>query len=476
MTKVIRQKMKRVIRQKFIPLGTKDATRVENGRYVFAYTHIMTKQVVYSLQQQMKGSAMLRQIPFVGKKSKPAAIRKDNWVPLVTLCFPTGRQGLDAFKKLRELRKLRELHWKELFTREDAKRLDMPKHQFLPDQRGIARHLMDQKANSVADVAKVLRLQEEAGERQQEKAQTLEAKAAEKAAEDEARDRELARLATPEELELIKEKIKSARAELLELKGLEEQTQETREQRTKLGKRIWNLQIRDRRMRLAVQTYGPNGDGPSPPPPTPEEQAARDAEEDQRAELYRAGKLPLPKHGHRRNLMLGKQPSEFTMEGVHLQWYNFPDNEYAPDWPEAVEHSEMSRVQWRVDSALVRAFPEVFQDVAREHTIEGETEEAPTKNWGERAVAVGFVAPDPRDPPAPSLEEIQERLNQVLAEGSLEGQRQRLRGESPTLLEPARAPAAIKMQQAQPQEMSVWDRLKHRYPRVFGKPVQELQV
>ena len=66
--------------------------------------------------------------------------------------FPTGKQGLDALKKLRELRKLHEVNWNKTnpeWGREPKKRL--------------IRLIMDQRANSAADVAAVLSIQEKAG-------------------------------------------------------------------------------------------------------------------------------------------------------------------------------------------------------------------------------------------------------------------------------------------------------------------------
>lgn len=90
----------------------------------------------------------LRQLPYNGKKTVPRALRKDLWHPMATISFsPTipnaPELGLSTFQKLREYRKLHELLW----PKEEMQGLSRVK-------RG--RKLMDQKANSVADMAAAL--------------------------------------------------------------------------------------------------------------------------------------------------------------------------------------------------------------------------------------------------------------------------------------------------------------------------------
>ena len=92
----------------------------------------------------------LKQLPFVGKKSVPAAIRPDLWTPFCTVTFPSPYQGQLAFRKLRELRRLHETSWH---------RTDPDKTTTTAKQR--MRFIMDQKANAVADLAQVLVLQRE---------------------------------------------------------------------------------------------------------------------------------------------------------------------------------------------------------------------------------------------------------------------------------------------------------------------------
>lgn len=90
----------------------------------------------------------LAQLPFLGKQTVPATIRKDLWRPLATVSFPHAHQGLLAYQALREFRKRHELEW------DPAQFQGMSKK-----QRG--RKLRDQKANTVADLAAVLGRQEE---------------------------------------------------------------------------------------------------------------------------------------------------------------------------------------------------------------------------------------------------------------------------------------------------------------------------
>ncbi|PQE13196.1 transcriptional regulation of mitochondrial recombination domain-containing protein [Rutstroemia sp. NJR-2017a BBW] len=126
--------------------------RPEHGEQIYVYNHLQTNQVVYSLTKSLKNNASLAQLPYNGKKTVPAALRKDHWSPLALITFPPGTSaaGLTAYQKLREYRKLHELSWdpsSPVFQDKDGK----PLNRIL---RG--RKLNDQKANSVADIAAVL--------------------------------------------------------------------------------------------------------------------------------------------------------------------------------------------------------------------------------------------------------------------------------------------------------------------------------
>jgi hypothetical protein len=85
----------------------------------------------------------LKQLTFVGKKTVPAALRKDLWRPMATISFPTNEQGLEAYRELREWRKMHELQYDNKLRLENSK-------------AELKKILQNQKANSVADVAHVL--------------------------------------------------------------------------------------------------------------------------------------------------------------------------------------------------------------------------------------------------------------------------------------------------------------------------------
>jgi hypothetical protein len=97
-----------------------------------------------------KNNASLSQIPYNGKKTVPSALRKDLWHPFAKLMFPKGQGaiGLSVFQKLREYRKRHELEWGNDIKYKDGK---------LTPKKLRGRMIMDQKANSVADMAATLR-------------------------------------------------------------------------------------------------------------------------------------------------------------------------------------------------------------------------------------------------------------------------------------------------------------------------------
>ncbi|KAG0646792.1 hypothetical protein D0Z07_6311 [Hyphodiscus hymeniophilus] len=142
-----------------VPLpGASRKAKPEHGQQIFVYNHLQTKQVVYSLTKTLHNNAALRQLPFNGKKTVPRAIRKDLWYPLATISFPPGRGalGLSAFQKLRELRRLHETAWDPVDMMEEVEYKDGSSRMQPLTRRERGRKLMDQKANSVADMAVVL--------------------------------------------------------------------------------------------------------------------------------------------------------------------------------------------------------------------------------------------------------------------------------------------------------------------------------
>ncbi|KAI6858475.1 hypothetical protein KC323_g6958 [Hortaea werneckii] len=161
-------------------------TNPGHGRYIYAYAHTRTSQVLYSLTRHLTPSQLSKQLPDLGANHADSKLRKDLWQPFFTLCLPEtesgDRQGLHAFKKLREYRKLHELSWKPspllskpwtegeieelkqtLNTRGGNKKesvYDLIKRE---KKKMRVREVQDQKANSIADLAAVLLEQEDLG-------------------------------------------------------------------------------------------------------------------------------------------------------------------------------------------------------------------------------------------------------------------------------------------------------------------------
>ncbi|RDW71272.1 hypothetical protein BP6252_07835 [Coleophoma cylindrospora] len=151
--------------------------RREHGKTIYVYNHLQTNQVVYSLSEAMKNNASLKQIPFNGKKTVPAALRKDHWMPLCKVEFPAlppapvghkrnqkasaqaqaphsspiNTMGLLAFQRLREYKTRHELEWDPEVLGKD------PETGYFLSKKVRQRKICDQKANAVADLAAVLR-------------------------------------------------------------------------------------------------------------------------------------------------------------------------------------------------------------------------------------------------------------------------------------------------------------------------------
>ena len=97
----------------------------------------------------------MKQVEFFGKKTVPSALRKDLWTPLCVLSFPNQLQGLNAYQKLREFKHLHAVSYPlDVITNEKGKYAG----KLLP-RKMRGKKLMDQKANSIADMAAVLAIQ-----------------------------------------------------------------------------------------------------------------------------------------------------------------------------------------------------------------------------------------------------------------------------------------------------------------------------
>ncbi|KAI9375268.1 transcriptional regulation of mitochondrial recombination-domain-containing protein [Aspergillus egyptiacus] len=148
-----------------------------HGKNIFVYHNIRTNQVVYSLTRYLEKNSVLRQLVFHGKKTVPATLRKDMWVPYYSVHFNDPKVGLRAYQLLREFSMQRQLNPpREMITithdfldrkrprsPEQAKKFDekyLDKVGWLMEKKDRARAVMDQKATSVADIAAVLEIQQ----------------------------------------------------------------------------------------------------------------------------------------------------------------------------------------------------------------------------------------------------------------------------------------------------------------------------
>lgn len=113
-----------------------------------------------------------------GKKTVPAEIRRDMWVPYYSVHFGDARLGLRAYQLLREFSKQRQLAPpREMITvseaflaqkrprdpvgAEEFDKINLKRIGCTMEKKERARVLMDQKATSVADIAAVLGIQQQ---------------------------------------------------------------------------------------------------------------------------------------------------------------------------------------------------------------------------------------------------------------------------------------------------------------------------
>ncbi|KJZ77019.1 hypothetical protein HIM_03340 [Hirsutella minnesotensis 3608] len=142
-----------------------------HGEKIWVFAHRRTEQIIYSFKDKLDGHHDLKQLPFNGKKTKPAKLRKDYWSPMAMIEFPVGKGsvGRSVFQKLRELKHLHEVAWSDEirykdpseYSEEDKKKIREEQEkgkEFRPvrskKERGIA--LNAQKKNAIADMAVVL--------------------------------------------------------------------------------------------------------------------------------------------------------------------------------------------------------------------------------------------------------------------------------------------------------------------------------
>ncbi|KAL9086478.1 MAG: hypothetical protein Q9165_007094 [Trypethelium subeluteriae] len=318
----------------------------DHGRHIFIYNNLLTNQVIYSLTQSMQQSMLtskcqnnhaLKQLAYFGKKSVPAKLRKDVWAPLITVTFPYNNQGLDAFHKLREYRRIRDVTWY------------MDVEGVPQEKKRRKRALMNQKAASIADLAAILHKQENFGRETAAEAEKVkeeqQAKIAEEQRQVESELKEFAERARSGEPAELETKIEDLTAHMLGQK-FPNQPPPGERRKENMAKQILRLrQLKNslKRAEEAVQDGSVS-------------EVAKNRVERRRISRALSGQAPKqilheqdvikgswppPRFGRRRILSLPKSVNYFTSEGVKVAWSNFMDAEFAESWPEAVQHTHM---------------------------------------------------------------------------------------------------------------------------------------
>ncbi|KAK6081996.1 hypothetical protein SCUP515_02775 [Seiridium cupressi] len=147
----LRQRFDRVLAQPCVkgPLSTKSPylSKAATPRASHTPTNGPRQQLTLS-----KVNKALRQIPFNGKKLKPAKIRKDYWRPMAMIQFPEGMGhiGRSVFHIMREFKMQHDLAWGDALLRDDETNRTLTRH-----ERGEKLNEV-QRANAIADMAAVL--------------------------------------------------------------------------------------------------------------------------------------------------------------------------------------------------------------------------------------------------------------------------------------------------------------------------------
>ncbi|RDA83166.1 hypothetical protein CP532_4939 [Ophiocordyceps camponoti-leonardi (nom. inval.)] len=150
------------------PLSDRQRRKAKHGEEVWAFACRRTRQVVFSFDRKLNRHHVNKQLPFIGKKSKPESMRKDLWSPLLRVSMPAGlgRVGTAIFKQLREFKHLHEVSWDadliyktpSEYTEDERRRMKQnprgPKPQRSRKERAAS--INDMVGNVVADLAVIL--------------------------------------------------------------------------------------------------------------------------------------------------------------------------------------------------------------------------------------------------------------------------------------------------------------------------------
>lgn len=250
--------------------------------------------------------------------------------------FPVPKQGLDAIRKLRELRKIHELCWDK--TNPEYKELS---------KKDLLWKIMDQRANASADLARVLQIQKQVAEEMRQNAQKREEEQTNFLRKKWAFYEGLAaKVKAGKDVELEK-KIEILKTELKNKAGDEKATQ-------RLERKIKHADHDVRQMRSAGRFVAKRD----------AKQAEVDAQYKKDLAAFNREVAALEKKGKTEEAeMLRQQKPEkpvseyyfrpvpmcfksldasFSVDGIQCDWADLMDAEYAAgQWPETVTHSTL---------------------------------------------------------------------------------------------------------------------------------------
>jgi len=328
--------------------------------------------VLYSLTSRLE-SSHLKQLPDIGANHTPPSLRKDMWRPLWRVQFQdtphSKQQALHAFKKLREWRKLHELCWK---PSEEMRRpfteIQIEKLQSHLDQRGgskketvydlIKRHkrkmrvriIRDQKANSVADLAAVLKEQAELGLATQPNGSPHDLKLTDvhnmiKLARQYANPKEQTRMnekitKLQEELATMQQQLDTGDAEAKKtpLRVIQEKQKSLESIERHLSKMQWCAKAVAKAEDKATRDGKDHSEhvlATYLPQTFPETPTAL------RLGLANARRNPqdAPRRGWVAAEIRRRLQPRFEAKGIRISWFNELDAEFAKEWPQGVEHT-----------------------------------------------------------------------------------------------------------------------------------------
>jgi hypothetical protein len=318
-----------------------------------------------------------RQFPDTGANTSFTHLRKDLWRPLWTLSIPEGKhadaQGRHAFKKLREWRKLHETSWEPpatLALNHSKKEIERMQKQL--DERGgakkenvydVIRHkkkklrvatVLDQRANSVADLAAVLAAQEALGgrtQRRRDNAVIGRRNFQVKTMLEQAEEAEQGGLAA----------IDARLAELKELEAKADRLGEPMEiSKTQMSREVKELNARRRKMHWSADVVKTAKD-------EVKEKNGNLSSEQQEARLreilpsFPTPNASIPKRGSLRVAVERSNAPIFSTEGIVIKWANQLDAEYAESWPETISHAAMGFARHRAPAAAQEAIMTVAE-------------------------------------------------------------------------------------------------------------------